>query len=100
MHTYPISAILVHVPDVEAGLDWYKRAFPNAVRSRISKPIEFEYLSIDGVMLEIVPSDEKVRSGAAGSIVYWAVNDFTASLRHLLSVGAKLYRGPLNIEDG
>ena len=94
-----ISAVLVHVSDVQAGLDWYQRAFPSALRRRIDE-FDFEYLAVGDVSLELVPADEKVSSGAAGSVVYWPVPDFEAALAHFESIGAKLYRGPMNIEDG
>jgi predicted enzyme related to lactoylglutathione lyase len=93
----PIAAVMVHVPDVPEALDWYEKAFPNALRTTIQGP-DFDFLMINGVQLELVPSDEKVSSGAAGSVVYWAVEDFDASLQHFKSIGAVLYRGPLKIE--
>ena len=93
-----ISAVLVHVPDVEAGLGGYQRAFPAAFRRRIDA-FDFEYLAVGDVSLELVPADEKVSSGAAGSVVYWRVPNFEAALAHFESIGAKLYRGPMNIED-
>ena len=94
-----ISAVLIHVPDVEAGLRWYQRAFPLSDRKRL-EAFDFESLRVDGINLEIVPSDEKVSSGAAGSVVYWYVRNFEAALAHFESIGAKLYRGPMDIEEG
>jgi predicted enzyme related to lactoylglutathione lyase len=91
---------MVHVPDVPAAFAWYQRAFPHAVPRKIHSPIAFEYLDIDGVMLEIVPADEKVASGAAGTLVDWHVPNFEAALIHLQRIGAKLYRGPGDIENG
>jgi predicted enzyme related to lactoylglutathione lyase len=55
---------------------------------------------VGGINLEVVPSDEKVASGAAGSVVYWYVPDFEAALAHFESLGATLYRGPMDIEQG
>lgn len=92
-----ISAVLVHVPDPQEGLEWYARAFPDAVRMT-SQPSGFVFLMKDDVQIEIVPADGKVASGAAGSVVYWRVVNFAASLAHLQSVGAVLYRGPLAID--
>ncbi len=89
---------MVHVADVEAGLLWYKQAFPSAERKSIREPF-FEYLDVDGVRIEIVMADEKVTSGAAGSVVYWQVENFDDMLRHMQSIGANLYRGPMNIEN-
>ena len=94
-------AVMIHVSDVAAALTWYARAFPQATLKKIAMPTrDFEYLDVDGVMLELVPADEKVSSGASGSIVYWKARDFDQALAHLQLIGATLYRGPLRIEDG
>ena len=89
---------MVHVTDVQAGLDWYEKAFPSALRKSIIEPF-FEYLDVNGMGIEIVSADEKVTAGAAGTVVYWQVKDFDAELRHMQSIGATLHRGPLKIED-
>lgn len=91
---------MIHVNDVTAALTWYAGAFPQAVRKRLAMPtFEFEYLDVDGVMLELVPADEKVCSGASGSVVYWNVPDFDHAIAPFLFIGATLYRGPSEIED-
>ena len=94
-----VSAVLVHVPDVEAALAWYERAFPAAIRCRVEDS-NVDSLAIDGVQLEIVPADEKVAAGAAGSVTYWRVAEFDAALAHMQNVGARLYRGSMDIECG
>jgi predicted enzyme related to lactoylglutathione lyase len=94
-----IAAVLIHVPDVQVGLAWYEQAFPGAERKRIDFP-DFEYLAIGSIMLELVPADEKVKSGAAGSVVYWRVADFDRALEHFEQIGAALYRGPIDIANG
>lgn len=96
----PILAVLVHVPDPEQAVAWYARALPGSVRHRLPEPGLVHYLDIGGVMLELVPSDEKVASGAAGSVVYWHTPDFDASFAHLVACGATPYRGPGDIEGG
>lgn len=99
MRPFPIAAVLVHVPDWRAGLAWYARAFPTA--RRICPPgLGWEYIEVDGVAIEVVPADEKVPAGAAGTVAYWWADDFDARRAHLESIGAILYRGPLEIEDG
>jgi len=96
-----IRAVMIHASDVDAAFDWYSRAFPSAQRKVIAAyDKEFQCLELDGIQIEIVPADGKVASGAAGSVVYWAVDDFEAELKHFQSVGATLYRGPGEIEDG
>lgn len=96
---FPIAAVLVHVADVQAGLDWYQLAFPAAARVLLEASDQ-EMLQIGSVGLEIVRADEKCASGSAGSVVYWWVDDLRAALVHLNALGAALYRGPMAIEDG
>lgn len=93
-----VTAILVHVADVAEGLRWYGRAFPDALPS-ISHPSGFEYLQLGDVQIEIVPADEKVSSGASGSIVYWWTDDFERTTNHMRDIGAVLYRGPMRIDQ-
>lgn len=93
-----IAAVLVHVANVDDGLTWYRRAFPNA-ELRYLEDIKFSFLKIGAISLEIVLADEKVASGAAGSVVYWRVEDLDSSLARFKELGAILFRGPLQIED-
>ena len=52
-----IMAVMIHVNDVTAALVWYARAFPQAVRKSLVMPtFEFEYLDVDGAVLERAPS--------------------------------------------
>jgi uncharacterized protein len=95
----PIVAVMVHVADVEAALAWYERAFPSATRALVPAPFELACLDIDGVRLEVVPTDEKVAAGAAGTVVYWRVSSLSAALDRMIALGATLYRGPMDIED-
>lgn len=95
----PICAILVHVADVARALDWYQAAFPQSVRRHL-EAFEFQFLDIGGICLEIVAADEKVGSGASGSVVYWQVDDFDAAVEHFTAIGATLYRGPIDIQSG
>lgn len=98
MTSQTIASVLIHVSDVAQALQWYQRAFPQAIAQRLEE-FDFDYLKIGSVDLEIVPADEKVASGAAGSVVYWQVDDFDQAVAHMLSVGGTLYRGPLNIQE-
>ncbi|MBD9494528.1 glyoxalase/bleomycin resistance/dioxygenase family protein [Ensifer sp. ENS01] len=94
-----VAAILVHVADTQAGLVWYQRAFPDA-EHRFLAAFDFSYLRIGTIDLEIVQADEKVASGAAGSVVYWAVANLDRALAHFEALGAVLYRGPMAIQEG
>lgn len=89
--------MLIYVANVPAALDWYQCAFRGSERRHLSE-FDLFYLDINGVWIEIVPADEKVSSGAAGSVAYWTVEDFDETLGHFLALGATLYRGPMLIE--
>jgi predicted enzyme related to lactoylglutathione lyase len=98
MQVQPIAAIMIHVPSVEEALDWYQQLFSNAARQRLEEE-DFEYLTIEGIPLEFVLADEKVASGPCGSVVYWRVPELNSALAHAQIIGARLYRGPLQIEN-
>lgn len=92
------TAILIHVPDVSMGLDWYQRAFSNAVAQYLPD-FDFTLLHINDFTLEIVQADEKVGAGKKGTVLYWAVESLDEAIAHLTHLGAKLYRGPMLIDN-
>jgi uncharacterized protein len=94
-----IAAVMVHVSNVAEALVWYGLAFRGSSRHRVGPP-ELEVLQVGEVQLEFVASDSKVSSGPSGSVVYWNVALLEEALVHFQSVGAKLYRGPMQIEEG
>ncbi|PYY66855.1 glyoxalase/bleomycin resistance/dioxygenase family protein [Pseudomonas jessenii] len=96
---FPIVSVLLHVPDWRSATEWYARAFDTAVRIR-PETDDYGHLDIGGVALEIVNADDKVASGPAGSVVYWFVADLSAEIARLGTLGATLYRGPLDIDGG
>ena len=89
---------MIHAPDIKAAFTWYRNAFSQSKLVRLEE-FNFEFLDVNGIQIEIVPADEKVASGAAGSVVYWEVENFQESFDHLTSMGAFLYRGPMKIEN-
>ena len=92
-------AILVHVPDVKLGLSWYKSAFPTAEAEYIAE-FDFTVINFNGFSLEIVQADSKVGSGKCGTVLYWSVESLEDTILHFETLGAKLYRGPMEIEGG
>jgi predicted enzyme related to lactoylglutathione lyase len=93
------AALLVYVPDILAGLAWYQQAFPQAV-PRYYPEFDFTVLDINGFSLEVVQADNKVGSGKKGVVLYWHSDDWDATLKRLIELGASLYRGPMAIENG
>ncbi len=90
---------MIHVPDWKEGLAWYEKAFPEA--KRISYPeFEFACLELNGIQIEVVAADEKVGVGTFGLAVDWEVENFDNAMKHLIALGATLYRGPGKLEYG
>lgn len=93
------SALLIHVDNVKLGLDWYAKAFPES-KAVYLESSDFTLLDINGFLLEIVQADEKVDSGKSGTVMYWSVPQLDIAINYFKSIGAKLYRGPMAIENG
>ena len=94
----PIAA-LIHVADIDSALTWYQSVFPTSQRIH-SESIKLAMLDVDGFLIEIVEADDKVSSGKCGSVLYWSVANLNRVLSRFVSFGGKLYRGPMQIEDG
>jgi predicted enzyme related to lactoylglutathione lyase len=92
-------AVLVYIPDVEIGLQWYQQAFPEAVPMHLPD-LDFTVLDLNGFSIEIVQSDDKVSEGKKGTVLYWSVRDLSVALSRFEALGASLYRGPMEIENG
>ncbi|AYA39712.1 glyoxalase/bleomycin resistance/dioxygenase family protein [Xenorhabdus nematophila] len=93
------ATLLIPVPDVKAGLEWYQCAFPSA-RSVYLAEFDFTVLELGDFSLDIVQADEKVSSGQQGTVLYWFVPCLNTSIRHFQAIGAQLYRGPMKIDSG
>lgn len=94
-----VAALMIHTPVPAEALAWYAKAFP-AARQVCLEEFTFTVLQIGELRIEFVPSDAKVSAGPAGTVVYWAVEDVERTLRELQAIGARLYRGPMAIENG
>ena len=94
-----ISVVMIHVSNTSEALAWYERVFPNAQRSPTDHE-EFEFLLVGQVRLELVLADHKVSSGPSGSVIYWQFPQFEEAFQRFQAAGAKLYRGPMSIEEG
>nr|WP_270049283.1 VOC family protein [Ignatzschineria rhizosphaerae] len=92
-------AVLIHVQNVQEGLKWYKKAFPMAEEIYLPA-FDFTLLSIGTFSIEIVQADAKVGQGKCGSVLYWLVEDFDQAIEHFERLGAKLYRGPMMLDQG
>ncbi|HGN1202381.1 TPA: VOC family protein [Providencia rettgeri] len=92
------TAILIHVPDVQAGLAWYQQAFPQA-KAQYLPDFDFTLLHVGDFTIEVVQADKKVSEGKKGTVLYWQVDNFDLAFEHFTQLGAKLYRGPMLIDS-
>ncbi|WP_211173521.1 VOC family protein [Brasilonema bromeliae] len=95
-----IQAIFFFVDDVVAAATWYSKL--------LNAPVKYFHTDneIRGALIEVASidmffhvADEKMRPGNAGQVAYWRVDDFSQAVDHAQKHGAKLYRGPLTIEE-
>lgn len=92
-------AVMVPVADWDAGFSWYQKAFPKA-KILLLPEFNFRALDIDGFVIEVVSSDDKVSNAMAGTVLYWQVDNLQAAIKHFKSLGSLVYRGPMQIEQG
>ena len=90
------STIRILTSNVAGSRDFYKALFNQ-------KPIEdtpgFVSFKIAGVNFDITVADEKNPASSGGSLGYWLVDDLGEVLRRATELGAKLYRGPLEVRE-
>ena len=93
-----ISEIMYFVPSRVEAAEWFAKLFGQDI-TRLENP-EYFYIRIGNqdVWFHIV--DAKMPAGGDGQVAYWQVEDFDADLEHAQNLGAHLYRGPLDREDG
>lgn len=90
------ATIRLSVASVSKSTAWYQEFFSCA-------PFEdderFASFKIAGLALDIVLADEKSPISKGGSVGYWLVDDVDLAVDRAISLGAKVYRGPLRVEE-
>ncbi len=93
-----VSEVMYFVSDRRAAAAWYSNLFGIEI-TWLENPEHF-FIRVGTQDVWFHQSDSKVPSGAAGHVAYWQVTDFDAVLERATQLGAKLYRGPLDRQDG
>jgi uncharacterized protein len=93
-----VSEIMYFVSDRRRAAAWYSKLFGIEI-TYLENPEHF-FIRVGNQDVWFHQSDNKVPSGAAGHVAYWQVADFDAVLERATQLGAKLYRGPLDRQDG
>lgn len=93
-----VSEVMYFVFDRRVAAEWYSNLFDIKI-TWLENPEHF-FIRVGNQDVWFHQSDSKVPSGAAGHVAYWEVTDFDAVLERATQLGAKLYRGPLDRQDG
>ena len=93
-----LDGIMFVVDEPEMARGWYARLF--AVEIKTLSEFAFEYLEIGGFVVEFLQSDERSQPGIRGQVGYWSVPHFDRFVGRALQMGASVYRGPIDIEQG
>lgn len=93
-----VAEIMYFVPDRLAAAKWYSDLFDTEI-TFLADPEHF-FIQVGNQEVWFSQADSKVPSGAVGQVAYWEVEDFDAVLERAVQLGAKLYRGPLDRQDG
>lgn len=93
-----VAEVMYFVSDRYAAAAWYSCLFD--IEVTWLEKLEHFFIKVGNHEVCFHQSDSKVPSGAAGHVAYWQVADFGVVLERALNLGAKLYRGPLDRQDG
>lgn len=90
------TTVRISSRNVEETRNWYA-AFLGV------QPIEeqpgFVSFIIQNVRIDIVKEDEKSPFSKGGAVGYWLVDDIDQAIAHAKSLGGKIYRGPLRVDE-
>ncbi len=92
-----LEFVYLFVSDMIKSKLWYERVLGIPPSLDIENFVEFR-IGVSALCLH--PADSKSPLTTGGSVGYWRVTHFKKSLDHFISLGAELYRGPLDIGDG
>jgi uncharacterized protein len=93
-----VAEIMYFVPDPRTAAEWYSNLF--GIKITVLDNSDNFFIQVGNQEVWFHQADSKVPSGAAGHVAYWQVDDFDAVLERAMQLGAMLYRGPLDRQDG
>ena len=93
-----IIEVMYFVPDRQEAARWYARLLDLPI-TYLEDPEHF-FIRVGNQDIWFHLADNKMPAGTARQVAYWHVTDFDAALSRAESLGATLYRGPLDRGDG
>ncbi|QQE67075.1 glyoxalase/bleomycin resistance/dioxygenase family protein [Leptolyngbya sp. BL0902] len=93
-----VAEVMYFVSDPKLAAEWYSRFFDIEI-TVLANP-DYFFVKVGEQEVWFHQADDKVPSGVAGHVAYWQVDDFDAVLERAITLGAVLYRGPLDRKDG
>lgn len=93
-----LDFVYLFTSDFEASKAWYRNVLGIEPTIDIENYVEFRPGDSSGLCLH--HADDKSPFSTGGSVAYWSVVDFNAAIAHFQKHGAKIYRGPIPIENG
>jgi predicted enzyme related to lactoylglutathione lyase len=91
-----VRTVRILSQNVQLSSEWYSRLFGMPPKESENNFVRFE---LDGFGFEIVLADDKNPFSQGGTVAYFAVEDLKTAIEACLTLGGKLYRGPLNIPE-
>jgi len=91
-----LSTAAYTVPDLDAGKEWYAKAF--GVHPYFDEPFYVGF-NINGFELGLMP-EEGERTVGNSTISYWAVDDVQAAFDHFIDSGAAEIEAPSDVGGG
>jgi len=96
--TPKIDGVMLIVEEPAAAREWYVGLFDT--EPSYLEEFDFWYLDVGGFVIEFLQADPKSQPGVNGQVCYWLVESFNSFVERAVSLGAILYRGPIEIDRG
>jgi len=91
-----LVTVLFFVQDIRKSKEWYSQLLGIAPIEEDSK---FASFRIENHFLNFHLADNKSPVSSGGCVCYWEVTDLHRAIEKAKSLGAKVYRGPLEVSE-
>jgi predicted enzyme related to lactoylglutathione lyase len=92
-------ALFVQQSEWQKGLSWYKKAFPNTLKTEAPE-MYFAVVEIGRKVIHIVGSDEAAPHQVLGTAFTWQTENLIEELDRFKSLGSLVLKEPVVTQDG